>query len=129
MVLEDVESYAGLTMPVKTNFFARKIIRKMKINKLHPNPKEEIISKIRESNRVKCASFDLDEVLLTNDKVEFPLNLFYKKTLRKNADALIKELRDMGFDVWVYTGEYHSVSAIENLFCIIIRRWMALLTV
>lgn len=193
VVLDDVESYEGLTQPVKTNFFARKIIKKMDVNRLHPNPQdefsipdigpnyeivanyesefrrlmlhgqtpmedalivekmstggymllnghhrwlaakrvglvnvpveivnvtpeEEIISKIRKSNRVRCASFDLDEVLWTNDEVEFPLSLFYKKTLRKNADTLIKELRDMGFDIWVYTGEYHSTSAIENLF-------------
>lgn len=83
---------------------------------------DEILHKISKSNREMCVSFDFDEVLITDGsvvpkdrKINYPLNKLYKNTLRKNAPILIKELRQMGFDVWVYTGNYHSEEYIKLL--------------
>ena len=84
---------------------------------------EDIISAIKKSNRDMCVSFDLDEVLFIADnnsslgnKLSFPFNLIFKHSLKKNAQALINELRFMGFDVWVYTGNYYSDKYINSMF-------------
>lgn len=96
---------------------ARRVdLKKVPVEIVNVTPEEEIIELIKNSDKEKCVSFDLDEVLLTDDNVKFPLNLIYKKTLKKNAAVLIKELREMGFDVWVYTGNYYSKQYIEFLF-------------
>ena len=84
---------------------------------------EDVIATVNRSERELCASFDLDEILLTDGKLypeqkelSFPFDRIYKKTLRKNAAVLINELHRMGFDVWVYTGEYYSETYINTLF-------------
>lgn len=84
---------------------------------------EHIHQAINKSNNRMCVSFDLDEVLLTDgntvpyDKeLGWPFCKFYDKYIRKNAAILINELRDMGFDVWIYTGEFYSEEYIKVLF-------------
>lgn len=88
-------------------------------------PEEEIYNAISKSARNMCVSFDFDEVLLTDVKsddadkqLRFPLNKIYPGTLRKNAAALIRDLQTLGFDVWIYTGNYHSTEYINGLFSI-----------
>ena len=84
---------------------------------------ESIRDTLRRSERKYCVSFDLDEVLLTDGNIYpadrnlvFPFNLLYKKTLRKNAVFLVKELQKAGFDVWIYTGNFYSEEYIRLLF-------------
>lgn len=83
---------------------------------------EEIISAVNRSDKQMCVSFDLDEVLLTDcnsDQADhplpFPYNLLLKKTLRKNAGAMINELQMQGFDVWVYSGSAISVEEVQRI--------------
>lgn len=203
IVLDDLKRYEKLNHPVKTGLLKRLLIRKLPLNKLHPNPQdefcdaaigpnysiiaeyqkdfrelmrmgmppigpydeplmvekmstggymilnghhrwmaarrlgikeipvhivnvstdEEIISAVDRSNRNMCVSFDLDEILLTDGEVYpahkefgFPFDKIYRKTLRRNVPILIKELQTMGFDVWVYTGEYYPEAYIRLLF-------------
>lgn len=85
-------------------------------------PEDEIFATINKSIHNKCVSFDLDEVLLTDGstypadkKLIYPLNKIYKKSIRKNAAALIRELRELGYDVWCYTGNYYSSEYINGL--------------
>ena len=68
-------------------------------------------------------SFDLDEVLFVNPathetekELRFPLNLIYKERLRLGTPELINTLQKMGFEVWVYTSSFRSISYIEKLF-------------
>lgn len=49
-------------------------------------------------------------------KLPFPFSQFYKKTLRRNVPMLIEELHRMGFDVWVYSGDFLSEADIRILF-------------
>lgn len=84
---------------------------------------EDVLATVSRSDKNMCASFDLDEILLTDGglypvqkELSFPYDRIYKKTLRKNAAVLINELRRIGFDVWVYTGEYYSELYINTLF-------------
>ena len=82
----------------------------------------EIISAINRSDKRMCASFDLDEVLLTDrrsgladHRLMFPYNFTFKHTLRKNACLLINELQALGFDVWVYSGSTISREEVDRL--------------
>ena len=43
------------------------------------------------------------------------INLIYKKNIRENASLLIEEFHRLGYDVWIYTGNYHSVEYINGL--------------
>ena len=68
-------------------------------------------------------SFDLDEVLFVSPethKVEpplpFPLNRIFTERLRLGAPELIRELRKMGYEVWVYTSSFRSEWYIRTLF-------------
>lgn len=90
-------------------------MKSMKVELVNVVTDEEILTSIRESKNHICVSFDLDEVLLTDGadcpvdrKLIFPLDRLYKKTFRKNAPVLINELREMGVDVWAYTGQFVS---------------------
>ena len=68
-------------------------------------------------------SFDLDEVLFVNpNKYEvepalpFPLNKLYPERLRKGTIELIHELKNRGFEVWIYTSSFRSDTYIKALF-------------
>lgn len=98
-------------------------IGEMKINIINIRSDEEMISKINSSDKKICVCFDLDEVLLTDGKrcpaepaFVFPFNLVYKKRLRRNAHLLINELRRMGCEVWVYTGDYYNEDYVNFMF-------------
>lgn len=97
-------------------------LKRVPVQVVNVTPEDEIFAAIRNSDKEMCVSFDLDEVLLTDGvkcekdrKLPFPLNFLYKQSLRKNAGVLIKELRELGFDVWVYSGRYYSVEYINLL--------------
>lgn len=96
--------------------------KKAPVQIVNVTPVKEIYENINKSDRLMCVSFDFDEVLLTDgircpkDKnIRFPLNRIYKTGLRKNAGVLVNELQKMGYDVWIYTGNYHSVEYINGL--------------
>lgn len=98
-------------------------LKKITVQIVNVSTDDEIISAVNSSERNMCVSFDLDEILLTDGSVypahkelSFPLNKLYPKTLRRNAGVLINELREMGFDVWVYSGEYLPETYIRSLF-------------
>ena len=68
-------------------------------------------------------SFDLDEVLFVSPathKIEkppiFPLNKIYKERVRLGTPALINELQELGFEVWIYTSSFRTESYIRHLF-------------
>ena len=200
VVLEDISNYEGLYTPVKASLTERLLVRKVPLEKLHCNPKDEfcnpevgpnyeivssyrkemshnmtssktaptepliieklatddymilnghhrwlaakmlhipkipvrivngtqteyIIQMLRNSDKEMVISFDLDEVLLCEKEdecVQAPVipfaNKLFPKALRLNANALINKVQDMGFDVWVYTGEYYSPFYINLMF-------------
>ncbi len=68
-------------------------------------------------------SFDLDEVLFvspdthkTEPPLMFPFNKIFKERLRLGAPGLIRALRDLGYEVWVYTSSFRSERYIRTLF-------------
>lgn len=98
-------------------------IKKIDVQIVNVTHEEDIIANINQSERKMCVSFDLDEILLTDGvvytadkKLAFPANRVFEKGLRHNAANLIKELQRQGFDVWIYTANYHSEKYIRALF-------------
>lgn len=105
-------------------YACRRIGRKtIPVKIMNVTPVETLLSKIRSSESKVCVSFDLDEVLLTDGKT-FPahtrvprwLGRLLGTQLRLNSPNLIQELKGMGFDVWVYTGQYRSEHLMDALF-------------
>ncbi len=68
-------------------------------------------------------SFDLDEVLFvspethkTEPPLPFPLRLIYKERLRLGTPALLRRLRELGYEVWIYTSSFRTEKYIRRLF-------------
>lgn len=68
-------------------------------------------------------SFDLDDTLFVSEKQcqtepppRFPLRLIYRERLRSGTIALIKSLREMGAEIWIYTTSFRSERYIRNVF-------------
>lgn len=97
-------------------------IKKVPVQVVNVAPDEEIFEIIYKSNNTKCVSIDLDEVLLADRdtypegvKVSFIFQKLFPKILRYNSGTLINELRSEGFDVWIYTNNFHSTEYINGL--------------
>lgn len=80
-------------------------LQKVPVEIVNPVSIEEIMKTLEKSDRSRCMSFDLDEVLLEADG-----------NLRSGAAALIGELHVLGFDVWIYTGQYVPEKKINKIF-------------
>ena len=68
-------------------------------------------------------SFDLDEVLFVSPQTHkteppliFPLRLIYKERLRLGTPALLRQLQELGYEVWIYTSSFRSEKYIRRLF-------------
>ncbi len=68
-------------------------------------------------------SFDLDEVLFvsplthkTEPPLPFPRNRIFREHLRLGAPELLRRLREMGYEVWIYTSSERSERYIRALF-------------
>lgn len=103
-------------------YAARRVgIETLRVSIVNVTPIEEVILAMQRSKGRLCASLDLDEVLLTDSSaadsaLPAVLRRFQKKALRKNAAMLVRELKSLGFDVWVYTGSFVNDSDIRKLF-------------
>ena len=76
----------------------------------------------KETGRMRV-SFDLDEVLFvspmthkTEPPCPFPLNRIFRERLRLGTPELIRTLRKMDYEVWVYTSSFRSERYIRLLF-------------
>ncbi|MBR1737092.1 MAG: HAD family hydrolase, partial [Firmicutes bacterium] len=68
-------------------------------------------------------SFDLDDTLFvpaekfrTEEELSFPFNKIYKERLRFGTVGLMKKLREMGVEIWIYTTSFRSERYIRGLF-------------
>lgn len=82
---------------------------------------DEILEAMRRTENRICVSLDLDEVIITADGEKHteslpgnPLRLLYPERIREGVPALIDALQHLGCDIWVYTGQYKSASAIRR---------------
>ena len=82
----------------------------------------DILKQLNKNKREKRASINLDDVILCQKEedlsekgLKFPYNRFYKDRIRLGVPALIHNLQQEGFDVWIYTFGYASSDYIERL--------------
>ncbi|MDE6761170.1 MAG: HAD family hydrolase [Lachnospiraceae bacterium] len=68
-------------------------------------------------------SFDLDDTLFvspdkfkTEEELKFPWNKIYKERLRLGTISLMKQLKDEGIHIWIYTTSFRSERYIRGLF-------------
>lgn len=68
-------------------------------------------------------SFDLDDTLFvspdkfkTEKELNFPWNKIYKERLRFGTISLIKQIKEEGIQVWIYTTSFRSERYIRGLF-------------
>ncbi len=68
-------------------------------------------------------SFDLDDTLFvspdnfkTEAELRFPWNKIYKERLRLGTISLMKQLKNEGIHVWIYTTSFRSERYIRRLF-------------
>ena len=98
----------------------RQGIKKLPIMIVNATHEKDVLNRMKELENSMCVSFDLDEVLICSDatvpvdRLPFPRNLIYKWPIRKDAGSLLRELRRLGFDVWVYTGNYTAPEMIQK---------------
>lgn len=94
-------------------------IKKVPVQIVNITHEDDVARVINKSERTKCVTIDLDEVLLSyNTPAPFPFNLIYKNNLRENVSLIIREFTRLGYDIWIYTGSYMSEQYIKGLFSI-----------
>lgn len=97
-------------------------LKKVPVEVVNLTHSEDLMKMLDKSDRTKRAAFDLDEVLLASDTYPkedapaFPYSNCKRDVLRKGAPALIHELHNRGYDVWIYTASYKSAKYIQSLF-------------
>lgn len=96
--------------------FKKYVNPKVPLKVVNVTVEEDIYKVVNKSNRHKCVTIDLDEVLLVDKQMKGLLGRVYKANLRDNASLLVREMHRMGFDVWAYTGSYLSEIYIRGLF-------------
>ena len=81
---------------------------------------KDIRRMIAASEHNRRATLDLDEVVFCGPgeaaerQPAFPRNLMHKQPMRLGFPALTQFLQRRGYDVWVYSTEYHSQDEIEH---------------
>lgn len=95
---------------------------KIRVKIVNPSHLDDIHQMLERTTHDKRVTLDLDEVVLVADPAReeaekalpFPLNLYYKRRIRRGIPALFSFLRMHGYDVWVYSAEYDSPEHIRH---------------
>ena len=90
------------------------------VNLMHSADVKKILAN---STHEKRAALDLDEVLLRGEDdpfleklLPFPWNRLYRERIRLGVPALFHQLEKSGYDIWLYSFQYHSADAIQDFF-------------
>ena len=79
---------------------------------------QKMLKNARNDRRV---ALDLDEVVFCNGTeaaekpLPYPFSLIYNQRLRLGIPALFRFLNDKGYDIWIYSSNYHSFTHIQRL--------------
>ena len=96
--------------------------KKMKVEVVNLTHETDILRMIRESNRDKRVTLDLDEVIFCQegDAPEEHLkrhpNFIFKQKIRLGVPALLHELSTSGYDIWVYSSKFYALEYLQNYF-------------
>lgn len=98
-------------------------VPKLRVRIVNLTQMSDIKEMIKNAKHDKRVTLDLDEVVFQTEpggEVEkalpFPLNRRYNERLRRGIPALFHYLKKQGYDIWVYSSEYHSMDHIRRYF-------------
>ena len=83
---------------------------------------EDVNRMLQATTNTRIASFDLDEILLTDnpdDQARIIDDIFSRKItirLRKGVPELFNALHEAGYDIWIYSADYNSEEYISTFF-------------
>ena len=90
------------------------------VNLMHAAELREIL---KNSQHEKRAAFDLDEVIIRGaddpfleEPLPFPWKNIYKVRIRRGAPAVLHTLERNGYDIWLYSSQYHSADTVQSYF-------------
>lgn len=124
LIVEKLEGDGYILLNGHHRWFAclRSGIKKVHIQIVNLVHAEDMHRMIEESNNDRRVTFDLDEVLYaknSEDEAVLADPLFSRRIperLRKGAPEVIRKIKELGYDVWVYTESYNSEEYIRNFF-------------
>lgn len=90
------------------------------VNLMHAAELREILQNSQHERR---AAFDLDEVIIRGaddpfleEPLPFPWKNIYKVRIRRGVPAVFHVLERNGYDIWLYSSQYHSADTVQNYF-------------
>ena len=98
-------------------------IKKIPVKIVNVTLESDVKQMLENSTHDKRVTLDLDEIAFccaADDPSEMPLGFpwgsIYKERIRRGIPSLCHFLAKDGYDIWVYTSGFYSVSYISNLF-------------
>lgn len=98
-------------------------VRKIKVKIVDLTTQKDIRKMLEKARSDKRVTLDLDEVVFRpaddpylEDALRFPLNRMYKERIRRGVIALFHTLNAKGYDIWVYSSQYYSLSYLVYFF-------------
>lgn len=98
------------------------VTKKVRIKIINLTKDTDIERMLQRARNTRRVSLDLDEVVFAaeGEEASEPLksSLFgkkYQERIRAGVPALLNHLENEGYDIWVYTSEYHSMEYIRAL--------------
>ena len=98
-------------------------IKKIPVKIVNVTLESDVKQMLENSTHDKRVTLDLDEIAFccaADDPPErplgFPWGSIYKERIRRGIPSLCHFLAKDGYDIWVYTSGFYSVSYISNLF-------------
>ena len=98
-------------------------VRKIKVKIVDLTTQKDIRKMLEKARSDKRVTLDLDEVVFRQagdpyleEALRFPLNRMYKERIRRGVIALFHTLNAKGYDIWVYSSQYYSLSYLVYFF-------------
>ena len=98
-------------------------LKKVPVKIVSLTEEKDVKEMLEGSSNEKRITLDLDELVFCNgpeDEAEqallFPFNMIYKERIRLGIPALCSFFTKKGYDIWVYTSKFYSLSYLKALF-------------
>ncbi len=98
-------------------------IRKLPIRITDLTQKEDLQKMLKKAGSDRRVTLDLDETVFGSKEsgnlekpLSFPFSRHFRERLRLGVPALFHYLSRQGYDIWVYSARYHSLSYIRSYF-------------
>ena len=99
----------------------RSSLRSVPVKVVNLTNESDVKRTLEKSTSTKRVTMDLDEVVMAGEGAAeknpgFSFGSMYREKIRLGIPALSRYLNNKGYDLWVYSAEYHSPEYIQQLF-------------